>query len=754
MNRTSRLTTSLGVIVLAGAAALAACSREDEGDDAGLGCADDKQYFESEVWTKVLVGKTCIGCHNADGPAQNTRMVLSSDPADLEKNFETVRAFAKGEGKALLAQKPSGAAGSHGGGTLFAPDSPEAQILAGFVERQSGRCTTLTESSVSLNQRQIRRLTRDEYGNTLRDLLNVEGGYAAALPADTVADGFDNQAGALQTGTLFVDKLRTNAEAIAKAVEIARVASCTPAQGQEASCAESSIRSFGARAFRRPLTDAEVTRYRGVYDLASSGDGFDGGIRAVVETMLQSPGFLYRTELGTKGTDGFDRLTPWEIASELSYLFWKSMPDQKLFDLAASGDLSKPEVVLEQAARLLEDPRGKQAMARFVEQWLDLERLPQSVKDEATYPGFDEALRKDLREETVAFFDHVARSPEGSLQELLTATYTYPVGKAAAYYGITAGEGGRAATQAGRAGILTHASVLAVQATPGSASPVRRGKLVREKFFCQAIAPPPPGVSAQLAPIAEGTPNRERFTQHSADPACASCHKLMDPVGFGFEGFDGVGKMVQGADVSGEIVATASTNGAFDGVVDLQDKLAKSVDVQDCFARLWIRYAYGIKESDASLALASSMAQTFAGSGTRMRTLLTSLITSDQIFRRVTDADDGVASVPPPSSDPSTPPPATGTPDASTPPPSGTSPGVTADVETVQQGDAYQKNVTVTNTGTTAVEWKVKLAKQGTIFNAWNTDYTEQADGWLFVGKDYNRRLEPGQSTTFGFQAR
>lgn len=736
------------VAILAVTGAAAACSSEQQ-NAVAQGCADDKEYFQSEVWTKVM-SQSCVNCHNVDGAAKATRMILSRDPAERSANFDAVAKIAH-DGDLLVA-KPTGKAGSHGGGVLFDPTSTEATILATFVDRQKGNCSATTSASATLDQRQIRRLTRDEYGNTIADLLGIQDTYSANLPADTVADGFDNQADALQIGTLFVDKARTNAEAIAKAIDLGRITACQPAAGQEAACAETSIRAFGERAWRRPVSDAEVTRYRGVYDVVAAVEGFEAGIRAVVATMLQSPNFLFRTELGDRGDDGWNKLTGFEIASELSYLLWKSMPDDTLFAAARSGALAKPEGVVEQANRMIADDKARRSMGRFVAQWLDLDRLPQAVKDEKTYPGFDEALRADLRNETIAFFDSVARRDDGSFEELLTANYTFPVGRTAAYYGIQPGADGRAATQPGRVGILTHASVLAVEATPSSASPVRRGKLVRERFFCQSMPPPPPGLVAQLPPVDPSLPNRGRFTQHSADQACASCHRMMDPIGFGFEGFDGSGKIVEGADVSGEILGTESSNGTFQGVVELESKLAASADVRDCFTRQWIRFAYGIKESDASRALASDVAHRFGSDGTKIRSLLTALVQADQIFRRRSDADEQTPSFSadagaPSTTDPTTPAPVTK--DAG-----GTSPDLDVIVDSTDQNPGYQKNVTLTNHGTTGIDWSVKLPKSGEIYNFWNADWTDVGDGWLFVGKDYNKHLDPGQTATFGFQAK
>lgn len=759
------------------AAAAVGCSGKG-GDDTNAAastsgaCADTQDYFDASVWQTTL-STTCITCHVAGGAAGTTRMVLDKDPSALAKNFATVKAIASlaDDSGQLLVDKPTGKI-SHGGGAVLAAGSAGALALSSFSDKVHGNCAGSVTPAALLG-RQIRRLTRDEYANTLHDLVGVVGSdYADKLPADAILNGFDNNAGALTVSTLYADKARTNAEDIAKAVDLKTVASCTPAAGQEVTCATTVVRDFGERAFRRPVTDAEVSRYVGLYSLVAANEGFEGGIRAVVSAALSSPNFLYRTELG-ETKDGWDVLTGWEVASELSYFFTRSMPDAELLRAARAGELSDKANVAKQATRLIALPQSRQSFSRFVSQWLDLDKIGQAVKDEKTYPNFDASLRSDLVDETVSLYDRVARGDGGSFRDLFTANTTSVSARVAAFYGIPAPQAGQLVPTAdGRIGILTHASILATQATPSSASPVRRGKLIREKFFCTTLAPPPPGVAAQLPPVDPNLPNRARFTQHSQDPACASCHKLMDPIGFGFEGFDGAGHAVSGADVSGEILSTASTDGTFNGVVDLEGKLASSADVQSCFARQYLRYAFGINDDGAALEAAQRVAATFsgggagAGDGAKLKTLLLAFTQEDHFFHRHTDTDlvasapDTTTPTPAPSGTSTTPP----APDAGTGTGTGTStvtaptandPSLAVTVANQDQGNgAYQKDVTIVNNGQSTVTWTVTIAAAGSIFNNWNADYTTQNGNFVFVGKDYDKTIGPGQTVTFGFQAK
>lgn len=479
--------------------------------------------------------------------------------------------------------------------------------------------------------RRIRRLTRDEYANTLKDLLATQKDYGASIPADQVVHDFDGNADVLGVDSLFADQARQNAEDIAAAFDMNQVG-CNAAQGVD--CAKSFVKSFGARALRRPVTDDELSRYAALY---TSVGAFDGGIRTIVQAMLQSTGFLYRTELGTETKDGFD-LTPYEIASELSYLFWRTMPDVELAQHAASGDLAKPEIVAAQVARLIASPRANAMLDTFVDQWLYVGQLNQAQKDAATYPSFNEGVRSDMVGEAHAFFENVARDPQGSLSTLLTASYSYVTPSLAQFYGVQAGQGsGFARTEMGadRGGILTLGSVLAFEATPTAANPVRRGKLVRVRLLCQEMPPPPPGVAAKIPPLDPKAPNRPKFTQHDADPACAGCHKLLDPIGFGFERFDAVGRLLAGTiDTTGEIQGSPTSDTKFDGVRDLESKLAASSDVRACFVRQWVRFGLGVSDTESVSAEVARLTKVFADGGTTLGSLLTAITQAPYVFRR------------------------------------------------------------------------------------------------------------------------
>jgi hypothetical protein len=232
--------------------------------------------------------------------------------------------------------------------------------------------------------RVLRRLTASEYDRTVRDLLGTAAQHGARFVADPVVDGFDNDAASLVVSPLLGEQLRVAAEALAAEAAapaaMARIVPCAPASPTDAACARRFIEAFGARAFRRPLAADDVTRYAALHAAVAAQEGFAEGVEAVVSAMLQSPHFLYRPELGVAMGTGY-QLTPWEVASELSYLFTGSMPDAALFEAARSGALATPAQVEAQARRLLATPGAQESMRRFVSQWLDVDRLASVPKD-------------------------------------------------------------------------------------------------------------------------------------------------------------------------------------------------------------------------------------------------------------------------------------------------------------------------------------------------------------------------------------
>lgn len=604
--------------------------------------------------------------------------------------------------------------------------------------------------------RVLRRLTRFEYDSTIKDLLGFDAQQGQTLPPEDVVSVFDNNAGALRVGPLMADKLQVAAETIADLVvkNLPPVLGCDPKLGR--ACAESFVRSFGLRALRRPLTDAEVARYLKLHDDSAADGGFNEGIRAVIATLLQSPHFIYRTELGTPAEGGVYQLTPYEVASELSYFLWGSMPDAELLRAAQAKELTTPAQIAAQARRLLKSPRSRPVMDHFARQWLLLDRLFNAPKDDKLYPTFTTAIRAAMDLETTAFFDSVIRGG-GKLPELLSASYSLMSPALAQFYGLSAG--GQPDAQGlvkvtlpdgVRQGFLTHGSILSTQAKPDSASPVHRGKLVRERLLCQTLPPPPPGVVIQLPAIDPMLSNRARFSEHSKNPACAGCHRQMDPIGLGFERFNAVGQYsaMNGAgaiDDSGEVLFAPTAAGPFQGAAALATRLAQAPEVHECFARQWFRFSYGIEEDERTEAQVTQVVKSFKDQQLVIPELLVALTQVPRFTQRAADADLPGQPAPAPSPDMSG-----GTPPPPPPPPSMYSSMVKRDSD---WATGYCSTVVVQNDGKEGGDWAITISVEGKINNLWNAVQEPAGAQITFRGMSYNKTLAPGASTSFGFCA-
>lgn len=500
----------------------------------------------------------------------------------------------------------------------------------------------------------IRRLSAWEYDNTILDLLGDDSHPAAAFPQEG-GSGFDNNADVSAVTRLQAQKYLDASEGIAaRAVaDLAGLLPCDPAAvADEHACVEQWVEGFGLRAWRRPLTAAELASMVALFDEARATEDLATSVSLLLQAFLQSPHFLYRVELGIPGEQGTAavRLGDYEMASRLSYFLWGSMPDATLLDAAASGGLSTTEDVEAQARRMLDDPKARRMVEHFHAQWLGTQRLATLEKDTAAFPDWTPELSARQAQEAAAFVDHVFFAGEGTLEELLTANYTFVDAELAEHYGLPA-PAGAGLQQTGAAGgielsgILSLGGVLSAYALADGTDPIKRGLFVREHLLCQ-IPPPPPDVIPELPPVDPNATTRERFEQHRSDPVCATCHTLFDPIGFGFENYDAVGRWRTEEnglpiDASGELTA-ADVAGTFVGVRELGSKLAGSEDVAECVSRQWFRFAYGRLESaELDACNMETLTTIFAESGHDMRELLVALTQTDAFMFRTAYADEG-----------------------------------------------------------------------------------------------------------------
>lgn len=358
------------------------------------------------------------------------------------------------------------------------------------------------------------------------------------------------------------------------------------------------VERFAARAFRRPVKPAEVDRYVKLYEMAlAQGDAHDAALKLPLQAILVSPNFLFRVE---ERTGQIRALGDFELASRLSYFLWSSMPDEELFARAREGKLKDSKELAAQARRMLKDPRAAAFAATFTPQWLEIRRLDGVMPDARAFPKFDADLRRSMQRETVLFFDAVLRDGR-SLLELFDADYTFLDERLARHYGIDDVKGPDMRrvklTDRRRGGILTMASILTATSDPTRTSPVKRGKWVLEAVF--GTPPPPPLPDAgtiERDPSAPATETlRQQMERHRQNPNCISCHQRMDPIGFGFENFDGVGAW---RDTDGTLPIDASAvlpdGRAFNGPIELRRLLLERKDeIARALARRLMTYALG-----------------------------------------------------------------------------------------------------------------------------------------------------------------
>jgi hypothetical protein len=447
----------------------------------------------------------------------------------------------------------------------------------------------------------LRRLTHKEFNNTLRDLLGDTTNPADAFPLDRDSEFLFKRSGLVTSQDL--DTLVDAAAATSARVE-AKIASLAPCTGAEDACARKFATDFGLRAYRRPLAQDEVDRLVALYTTGRTTLALDyaGGIHLMVEGMLQSPSFLYHWELGNNAptVEGkVIKLSPYEVASRLSYFVWNSMPDAALFDAAATNKLGTQAEVEAQARRMIGDAKAHDAVSTFAEEWLNLDQIADRPKDPMIYPEFKDDLKAAMSAELKSFIDGVVFGGDGKLTSLLTGTTTYVNAPLAQVYGMT-GVQGTAMKQAmldpgQRSGLLTRAGFLTVTGSPNGSNPVKRGRKVYERFLCGELPPPPNNVPPAKPPSAGGT-TRQRFVEHDSNACATACHQLMDPVGFGFEHYDGIGKY-RTTDNGGMVDSSGvlDIDGAkrpFADARELSQMLAGSPSVARCFSTQWMRYAF------------------------------------------------------------------------------------------------------------------------------------------------------------------
>jgi hypothetical protein len=526
-------------------------------------------------------------------------------------------------------------------------DPPEPRDVGGssttedLASLTAGDSTTGVEScSPDAGPMVVRRLTRFEYDNSVRDLLGTSLRPAQDFAPDPSWLGFDNNGAVATVSDAIAEQYLHAAEALAAdAVQrLPELLGCDPAMD---TCIDDFIARFARRAWRRDPTDEQLASLRAIRDA--------GDLAMVIETVLQSPRFLYRFEHGRETIgDGLILLDGWEVASRLSYFVWGSLPDDALLDAASAGELDERDGVMAHAARMLDDPRAADGVVHLYEQVLGLSALDGIAKDPAVFPAWSDAVRSSLAVEARMFVAEAVLHDDGTLAGLVRAKYTFADATLADYYGLAQTLGSTPSrVELGdgdhRGGLLRLGGLLAALGKFGATAPVQRGKFVRQQLLCEALPPPPDDVDFEPPTVDPDATARERYEQHSASPECSGCHARMDPIGFGFEHYDGAGAwrglehglpiddrgLIVGLDARGDV--------AFAGALGLADELLASGRLHDCVALHTFRYALGREESLEDACALDELRASFREDGD-LRGLVIAIAGSDA-FRTVRAAE-------------------------------------------------------------------------------------------------------------------
>lgn len=473
------------------------------------------------------------------------------------------------------------------------------------------------------------RLTYEQYDNTISALLGktVHPTRELGFPAEPESSGWTNQANVLeakeQMASLFARAAALHARALAETLP-----ACAASDG---ACLQKLLRDFGKRAWRRPLRDEEVQRYRELFDRTTAELDAGAARATVVEAFLRSPHFLFRSEAGDPEAPNGNEvlLTSHELASALSYGLWNGPPDDELMQLADEGRLQDSQTFAGQVNRLLGDARARTVFTDFVEHWVGVHDVADQLKVDPQWSrAAGEAMREEVRRMAQAIFED-----EGAnMRRLLTAPHGTPSTSLAWVYANETNAG--KTSSANRRGVLLSPAFLSKQASQAGTNPSRRGDFVVERIAC--FKPPPPPATLEVAPPPPdpGKTTRENFEQHRRNPACASCHRFFDPVGMALEAYDVVGRFrtqENGRPIRTDDVLAAGVlaegEAAFDGPLEMVEKLAASRAVHACMARRAFQYLYGREDGEGDAAVIARALARFVDEAYDWRALTRALLT-------------------------------------------------------------------------------------------------------------------------------
>jgi hypothetical protein len=535
----------------------------------------------------------------------------------------------------------TGGSGSGSGSTGGAAATGGGTVMA------SPQCATVPHPG----RAPVRRLTRFEYSNAVRDLFGDTSDAGLGLPPETISrtgNVFGNDADLLSVSSNLASKYGSVAADVATRATgtpeaLGKLAACASGAAPDDACARTLITNIAGRAYHRALLPAEVDSFLTLLKAVQTKATFASGVAAVIEAVLQGPEFLYRIELGAPAADHPElrRPTADEMAARLSFLFWGTIPDEALRMAAQSGQLATAAGVKAQAERLVAAPQARPVVRYFFDYLLPINGLTNLARDKDKFPVYTQPFAAALREETQTFLEHQifdADSP-GTWASALTAPYTYVNEQLASFYGMPGVTGAEfrkvnLPDPSKRLGLLTQASILTGTITTNESNPVLRGSFLVNKVMCIPIALPTDPAILEQVKIPEGVTGptaRDRFTLHRKQQICAGCHSVLDPVGFALENYDPIG---QWRDKENDVTIDASgampgSTTVLNGPVELVKAIAASEGTQDCFAQHWLEFGFGKSLDQDDACTKESINAAFKSSGGNIKRLLVDLTQTD-----------------------------------------------------------------------------------------------------------------------------
>jgi len=598
----------------------------DKGTDEATLRADAQKVFKEKVGP--FVNKYCTRCHGSRAKAGINLQSALKNPGGESASLHWKKAVANVKVHEMPPEDAS-----------KKPTDEERRQFAEWVgkikylaPRDPGRFV-------------IRRLTKTEYANTLRDLYGVEPSIADTLPAEVEGEGFLNSISPLQSELFLgiankvIDQIIAPEGQAPTAVQ-KRLFGETPKGTDLRKAARGVARTLARDAYRRPPTDAELDVLVDVYDLARNNDlNHMAALGLMLKAVLVSPQFLFITPAGEpESKDAIVLLDDFQLASRLSYLLWSAPPDAELAALADKGELHKPEVLRTQVERLLKDARSRALFDGFGAQWLRVNELDGQVFDPKTFPQMTPALRTAMMDEARLFFESIV-SENQSVVRFVSSDYTFVNEPLAKVYGLEQSVRGPKMrrvklTNPNRGGILSMPATLATTSFPNRTSPVLRGVWVLERILGERVPPPPadiPELEEQDHKKIEGLTLRQRTELHQSEATCRNCHKILDPIGFGLENFDAIGRWREKNDQGLAIDSAGKLPDGkeFSTPAELKRLLAKrEADLARNLTERLMAYALGRQLEGYDDVVIDQLMVKIAADNYRVRTIITEVITS------------------------------------------------------------------------------------------------------------------------------